>query len=205
MNRDVVINCIISFIVSIACGLLCCCGNPQSKDSLTRMQESNKTVLAEFVAATETKPETVTEIIDGFAFNMSEKEYQARYAELQKLECDCARLEINGSSYYAYYNKPSFCDGKLYDLDIQLLFKEPDNESVTKADFDSLAVYFKTVYGAEPFNYLITEDSVSGLSIHHWRKDNLYLKLSWCPEGETASAISIEYRNGAILSKDFDM
>jgi hypothetical protein len=184
--------------------MLCSCRKTSDKDSLLQIQESVTTELAGFVAATEGKPVTVTELIDGFTFNMSPKQYQVRYSELQKLECDNARLEINGPSYYAHYCQPSFCDGKLFELNILLLYKEPCSEIVTKADFDSLAVYFKTIYGSDSSHYMFTEHPVSEFPTHHWRKDNLYFQLSWVTGEEMTDAISLIYKNNGISGRFSD-
>lgn len=201
MNSDFVRILITSFIALIECVMVCDCSNLPNNDSTTQLHNSSTTVLADFIAATEIMPTTATELIDGFTFGMSRKQYQMRYSELEKLECDNVKLEIKGTLYYAQYNQASFYDGKLYELTVLLLHKEPSADDVTKVDFDALAYFFKSIYGTGPSNYMYTEQPVSEFPMHHWRKDNLYFQLSWHPEEEMANIISLKYRNGPICRK----
>ena len=76
---------------------------------------------------------------------------------------------------------------------------------MAKADFDSLAIYFKSVYGADSLHYMYTEKPVSEFPTHHWRKNNLYFQLSWLPEDEISNTISLEYRNGPVYRKKNSM
>jgi len=127
---------------------------------------------------------------------MSEKQYQVHLSKLKKLKGDHVNLDIDGVSYYAYYSKPSFFDNKIYELNIQLFYKGSIQNHVTKGDFNSLAAYFKSVYGSDSLNYMYTEKPISDYPTHHWRRGNLYFKLYMVLIGDDLNSIALEYRNG---------
>jgi len=186
-----------SFIIAfIACTLLCDCGNSSKNNSQLEFLDSPKKVMNDFIDATETRPETVSDLIDGFSFDMSEKQYQVHLSRLKKLKGDHVNLDIDGVSYFAYYSKPSFFENKIYELNVQLFYKGSIQNHVTKEDFDFLATYFKSVYGSDPLNYMYTEKPVSDYPTHHWKKDNLYFKLYMVLIGDDLNSIALEYRNG---------
>ena len=187
----------ITFIITfIACTILCSCGNTSKNSTQFETPESPKKVLNDFIDATETKPETVSDLIDGFSFDMSEKQYQVHLSKLKKLKGDHVNLDIDGVSYFAYFSKPSFFDNKIYELNVQLFYKGSIQNHVTKEDFNSIAAYFKSVYGSDSLNYMYTEKPISDYPTHHWRKGNLYFKLYMVLIGDDLNSIALEYRNG---------
>lgn len=187
----------LSFIIAfIACTILSGCRNASKNSIQLETPESPKKVLNDFIDATETKPEAVSDLIDGFSFDMSEKQYQVHLSKLKKLKGNHVNLDIDGISYYAYYSKPSFFDNKIYELNIQLFYKGSIQNHVTKEDFDSLAAYFKSIYGSDSLNYIYTDKPMSDYPTHHWRKGNLYFKLYMVLIGDYLNSIALEYRNG---------
>lgn len=187
----------LSFIIAfVACTILCSCGNTSKKNAQLEFPNSPKKVLNDFIDATETKPETVSDLIDGFSFEMNEEQYQVHLSKLKKLKDNYVNLDIDGVSYFAYYSKPSFFDNKIYELNVQLFYKGSIQNHVTKEEFDSLATYFKSVYGSDSLNYIYTEKPISDYPTHHWRKGNLYFKLYMVLIGDDLNSIALEYRNG---------
>ncbi len=187
----------LSFIISfIGFAILYGCGNTSKNNAQIEFPDSPKKVLNDFIDATEAKPETVSDLIDGFSFDMSEKQYQVHLSKLKKLQDNFVKLDIDGVSYFAYYGKPSFFENKIYEFDVQLFYKGSIQNHVTKEDFYSIAAYFKSVYGSDSLNYIYTEKPISDYPTHHWRKNNLYFKLYMVLIDDDLNSIALEYRNG---------
>lgn len=164
-------------------------------------EKNNTKALEDFIETTESAPVTVTELIAGIKFGMSRMQYNAHYDQFEKLECDHFKIIINGISFFATDGEQSFFEDELYDLNLYLNYKDLDGKELAKADFDSLAIYFKSVYGDDSLHYTYTENPVSEFPTHHWRKNNLYFQLSWLPEDEISNTISLEYRNSPVYRK----
>ena len=162
---------------------------------------SSHGIMEDFIETTESAPVTVTKLIAGIKFGMSRMQYNAHYDQFEKFECDHFKIIINGISYFATDGEQSFFEDELYDLNLYLNYKDLDGKELAKADFDSLAIYFKSVYGDDSLHYTYTENPVSEFPTHHWRKNNLYFQLSWLPEDEISNTISLEYRNGPVYRK----
>ena len=178
------------FILSIVGVLFCSCGNAKKKDSLTKKDKSFHTVLVDSY--------TITNLVAGFTFGMNKKQYSEHYSKLPKLECDHFRLDLNGTSYWAYIGKPSFYNDELYGFNVYLDYQGQSGVVLSKAEFDTLAVYFKTLYGEDPQCYKFTEEPVSKFPIHEWRKCNLYFKLSLLLESEDQFVIRLEFVNSPV-------
>ena len=149
-----------------------------------------------FVRATENAPITEKNLLAGFKFGMNEKEYDVAFDKLQRIECDQIKLVVNDIYFQASAGMPLFSHGELYYKSFFLNYKGVRGADLTKADFASLADYFKGIYGADSLHYMYTEMPISEFPTHHWRKGNLYFCLTWIPEDEVWNIIALEYMNG---------
>ena len=151
-----------------------------------------------FIKAPEFESISETELIAGFKFGMSKKQYVTHCNQLTKLECDQFLLKINGISFYATDGMQSYFKDELYDFHIYLSYKTPDWTELSGTDFDILTSYFKSIYGVDSLHYMCTETPASEFLTHHWRKNNMYFRISWIPENEVPNTIELEYLNGPL-------
>ncbi len=188
--------------VEVVSNQLSITGNISANDTDAEDGNNNSKAFKDFVETTESAPITVIELIAGLKFGMSRMQYETHYDQFEKLECDQFRLIINGISYYATDGEQTFSDEGLSDLNLYLRYKDYDGIELSEADFDSLAIYFKSVYGDDSLHYMYTAPPVSEFPTHHWRKNNLYFQLSWLPANEVSNTIKLEYRNSPVFRKE---
>lgn len=179
-----------------------------TENNTFHVQEDTLKQLNAFASFTETQPESVKELIAGFRFGRSVKQNVDHAYHLPRLECDQFRLDLDCISYCATTGKSLFYEDKLYAFNVYITWRYHGLEDwvdLTKADFDSLATYFKSVYGSDSNKYMYTEADTADIlsfSTHHWRKKNLYFRLYWIPENiEGANVIGMEFINGPVYRK----
>ena len=172
-------------IAFIACITLCDCGNTSKNSIPFETPESPKKVLNDFIDATETKPETVSDLIDGFSFGMSEKQYQVHLSKLKKLKGDHVNLDIDGVSYDVVWEKSEIARFGIgfywHGGDDVIYEKYCHNETVLSAYQNDLStatnedlISFLEIYNAD--DYVVTWTGLFGKKHERLVRENKLLK-----------------------------
>ena len=180
----------------VAIGLFCSCGNNKKQSSSilpTGMQE-----VIDFRDSASAAPITETQLIDGFYFGMSNRQFDFANQKHEQTGFITKKYILGGIPFKGGALGSFSNGGEMYELEITVDERFDNGESVTKQDFDSIADALKVLYGKQ-FIYMYAEKPATSYPTHLWRKNNLLIRLEANLERERKE-ILISYTNMPVLS-----